>query len=364
VTERAPGRYELHDLLRIYAAELACGHDPDADRQAAAHRMLDSYLGTAVRAAWLLNRHRVPITPTAAEAGVTVEPITTAKQAITWFTTEHAALIAAIALARRDGFDHHAWQLAWALVDYLDRRGHWLDWVTTQRAALTSARRADDQAGQAHCHRGLGRALARTGRYRPAYRHLHRALELFAGAGDLASRARTHLDLSWLLGLRGRDHDALDHAQQALDLYLTTGDQDGQARALNAVGWDYARIGHYQHALDCCRRALALHRRIGDRAGEAATWDSLGLINLRLGRFRRAATSYEHALARYRDLGDRLNSAAVLDNIGDVHSAASDRDAANVAWLQAADILAELGDPRADHVRAKVLTPASADRGR
>jgi len=83
VTERAPSRYELHDLLRIYAAELARAHDPDADRRTAGHRMLDSYLGTAVRAAWLLNRHRVPITLTAAERGVTVEPIATAKLAIT-----------------------------------------------------------------------------------------------------------------------------------------------------------------------------------------------------------------------------------------------------------------------------------------
>src|SRR5690606_15704029 len=44
--ERRPGRYTLHDLHRAYAAELALRHEPDSDRHAANHRLLDHYLHT------------------------------------------------------------------------------------------------------------------------------------------------------------------------------------------------------------------------------------------------------------------------------------------------------------------------------
>jgi hypothetical protein len=47
VTERVPGRYALHDLLRAYARELTCAQDSESDRHAAVRRVLDHYLHTA-----------------------------------------------------------------------------------------------------------------------------------------------------------------------------------------------------------------------------------------------------------------------------------------------------------------------------
>lgn len=53
VTEQNPGRYAMHDLLRVYAIEQAHDVDVDTDRQAALLRMLDSdpeTLGFGIRA--------------------------------------------------------------------------------------------------------------------------------------------------------------------------------------------------------------------------------------------------------------------------------------------------------------------------
>ncbi|MCO5997880.1 AfsR/SARP family transcriptional regulator [Actinoallomurus rhizosphaericola] len=47
ITERAPGRFAMHDLLRLYAAEQARTCDTEAERSAACHRVLDHYLHTA-----------------------------------------------------------------------------------------------------------------------------------------------------------------------------------------------------------------------------------------------------------------------------------------------------------------------------
>ena len=70
VTERVPGRFAFHDLLRAYATELAGAHDSDDYRRAARRRMLDHYLHSAYRADELLSQFRDrPFTLADAEAG-------------------------------------------------------------------------------------------------------------------------------------------------------------------------------------------------------------------------------------------------------------------------------------------------------
>src|SRR5262249_61817893 len=49
LAEHAPGRYRLHDLLRQHARALAAADD-DAETDAAAGRLLDYYLHTALAA--------------------------------------------------------------------------------------------------------------------------------------------------------------------------------------------------------------------------------------------------------------------------------------------------------------------------
>lgn len=100
--------------------------------------------------------------PPAAE-GVTPE-IVDAARATAWFTAEHAVLLAAVALAGSTGLDAVIAPLAWTLVDFFDRQGHWEDWAATQSAALDAVRRLANPAGEAVAHRGIARACARLGR--------------------------------------------------------------------------------------------------------------------------------------------------------------------------------------------------------
>ncbi len=68
LAEQVPGRYALHDLLRLYATEEA-GRG-EANREAIG-RMLDHYLHTAYAAAMLLSPSRQPLRPAPARPGVT-----------------------------------------------------------------------------------------------------------------------------------------------------------------------------------------------------------------------------------------------------------------------------------------------------
>jgi DNA-binding SARP family transcriptional activator/tetratricopeptide (TPR) repeat protein len=361
LTEHLPGRYAFHELLRAYATEQAHSQErPDA-RDAAVQRLLDHYLHTAHSAAILMEPHQDPLPLTPPLAGVILGAAATAEEAMSWFTAEHAAVLAAVHLAARAGHGTYAWQLAWTLSTFLLRRGAWKDNAQAQHAALDAARRGGDAAGEAHARYGLALVYARSGRFRDAHPQFQHALRQFEAIGDPIGQGRIHNSLTWLSEREQRPGEALSHATRALDLYRAAGHQPGQAMALNDIGYCHALLGHYEEAVTCCEQALDAIRAAGERSWEAATWDSLGYIHDQLGDRERSVRCYERAIDLYRQLTDRFNEADTLNHLGDAHDNAGDIQAARATWARAVRILDEIDHPDGDQVRAK-LDPAAGER--
>lgn len=354
VTERIPGRFAFHDLLRAYATEMAHTHDSEGSRSAARRRMLDHYLHTTGRADQLLNRpHDRPFTLAGSVPGVIQENLADQKQALAWFESEYAVLLTL--LRQATGFDTHIWQLAWVLVSYLEYQGHWRDWRDTQLAALDASRRLSDKLGQAYSHRLLGTVSIQLGDHDSARAHLQHALGLFRELGENVGQADAHHNLAVLLDRQGRYQEAIPHQEQALDLYRAAGHGTGTALSLNGVGWFHAQLGNYLKALTFCQQALELQREIGDHFGEAASYDSLGYAHRHLGQRGEAIACYEKSIDLYGELGDRYNEADTLGSLGDAHQSFGDSEAARIAWQRALTILEQLGDPDADKIRARML---------
>jgi Tfp pilus assembly protein PilF len=356
LTEPTPGRYTLHDLLRAYATHLTHTQDTDTQRHAATGRVLDHYLHTAHVADGLLTPARDPLTLTPPQPGVTPQQVTDDQQALDWFTTEHAVLMAAIDHAATTGFDTHTWQLTWDLWTFLNRRGHWHDIVAAGRAAVTAAGRLADQTAQVRAHRDLAVAYMRLGHLDDTHTELGHALDVATRAGDQVGQAHTHGTLAYLCGQRGDPAQALDHTQQSLDLYRAAGHRVGQAGALNGMGWFHALTGDYPQALNYCRQALTLFQDLDDRLGQADTWDSLGYAHHHLGHHTQAITCYQYALTMHRDHGNLYNEATILTHLGDTHHSAGNPTAARNTWQQALAILNDLNHPDADQVRTKLTT--------
>jgi tetratricopeptide (TPR) repeat protein len=355
VTEHVPGRYTFHDLLRVYAAELAHNTDTDDERQTATHRMLDHYLHTGHAAQALLDRHFDRVSLTVPQPNVITEDLTNHEQALAWFAAERSVLLAAtLRAAHTNAFATYAWQLAWTIATFLDRRGHWHDWAATMRTGLHAARKIGDLAGEARAHRGLAAALGRMGSFADAHAHLRQALDLYVKLADRTGEAFSHLTISWALDLEHRYEAALTHAQLALNAFGSAGHSSWRAKALNAVGYLHVHIGNHQQAIKYCQKAIALQQEAGDRSGEALTWDSLGQAHLQAGHHGEAATCYQHALTLFRDLGDRYYEADVLARLGDTQHADGELDAAGDLWRDALSILDELGHSNADEIRARL----------
>ncbi|WP_207311745.1 ATP-binding protein [Lentzea alba] len=355
VLEHHPGRFTFHDLLRAHAEETAREEESEADRRASTLRILDHYLHTGHAAATLLNPQRTEVVPAPPHPGVLVEGIAGYADATAWFTAEHRVLLAATEHAARHGADRHAAELTWVVSGFLERQGHWDDWIRCQLVSRAAAARLGDLSLEAAAHRNLGRAHSRLGRTAEGHHHYRQALELYQRAGDLGGQARTHTNLALLLEQSRNYEEALSHAQRSLSIHRLVADNGvGHANALNTAGWCYALVGDYQQTLVHCQEAIVLHRRIHDRDGEAATWDTLGYAHHHLGNHRQAVTCYETAIRLYRELGDHYYESVSLLHLGDLHGESGDSAAARDLWQQALDILTDLDHPAADDVRSRL----------
>ncbi len=354
------GRYAFHDLLRAYAMEEAQRENDPADQAAATRRMLDHYLHTAWAASTMLAPRRDPafVLP-AAQPGAQPESIIDGGQALAWFEAEHQVLLSVISQAAAAGFDVHAWQLPWAVAEYLSRRGHWRDETATQRTALAAALRLGDLAGQARAHQGLGCAQSMASAGQAGHAHLARALALYRELGDQFGESSVHVVYTLAFDFQRRPDKALAHAREVLSLARTTGHAIDEANALNNIGWLYAQLGDYPRALAHCRTGLDACRDLGDRNGEAATLDSLGYVHHQLGDNAAAVACYQRALQLSRELGSRLTQAVILGHLGDTRDAAGDRQGAGKAWRESLAILDDLQHPDAMRLRRKAGLRAS-----
>ncbi|HEY2674830.1 MAG TPA: BTAD domain-containing putative transcriptional regulator [Rugosimonospora sp.] len=334
VQQHAPGRWRMHDLIRLYAAERAERDEP-ADRDAALRRLVDFYLHTAYAADRLLDPSRPALNWALPEPTSGAYPLPDRAAAQAWLDDEHLSVQGAQRLAEPRGWHAERWQLAWSLNTFYGWRGHLHDLVAVWRDGLAAAQRLGDPAVEAQAHRYLGRACILVGRHVEAADQLDRSLSLAEQADDLPGQARAHWTLAWAWEWRGDDERALEHATRALYLYRACGDPVGEGGALNVVGWYATRLGHYEQARTHLESALILSRRTGNRPGEADTLDSLGLVAHHTGEYAQAVRHYQQALAAYRELGNAYEEADTLERLGDTHAATGEPEAARHAWHEA-----------------------------
>jgi len=384
LTEPAPGRYQLHDLLREHARALAAADNP-AESDAATGRLLDYYLHTALAA----GRHFA--TPPAARRPPPGDPpaqapdMTALGQAAGWLDAERANLHAAADYAAGRARSRHAIAIPAAMSGFLTARGYWDQSAALHQNALIASRQAGDRLGEADTLTELGVLQAETGGYPAAAATLTRAVALYGDAGDVPGQAHALNQLGYLRVLTGDyraatastrqaltlarsasdrfvEADTLIHLglvqqetgdypaalashQQALALFSTLGDLEGQAEALNCLGVGQQETGDYPAAAASHQQALALFSTLGNLQGQANTLNDLGIVQQETGDYPAAAASHQQALAIYREFGRRLGQAEALNRLGDLSSRTSATGQAREYYVQALAIARDLSAP-------------------
>ncbi|WP_216216040.1 AfsR/SARP family transcriptional regulator [Amycolatopsis aidingensis] len=341
VQQHVPGRYRMHDLLRLYAAEQATESGEQEELRAAPRRLVDFYLHTAHAADRLLYPQRPLIAPDPPAEGVLPEVPESTAAAAEWFDTEHECLLAAQDAAIAHRLDAQVWLLAWVLGSFHRRRGNPQESLESWRAGVAAADRLGAPLARGWAHREIGHTYARVGQQEQALEHLELALELFTEAGDLGAKAHTHQALAVVLEFAGDNERALEQAHHSLRLFQEVGDHVWAADMRGAIGWFEAKLGNFAAARVHCEEGLALCRRHGHRRAEAQTLDSLGYVVRHLGDYDEAVRHYREALAVFRELRHTYEEARTLASLGDTHQAFGEIEAAVASWRQALTLFRE-----------------------
>jgi tetratricopeptide (TPR) repeat protein/transcriptional regulator with XRE-family HTH domain len=342
ISEPAPGRYLLHDLLREYARALAAG-DTDESR-AAAGRLVNYYAHVAAAASrhiatWTTAGGRLP--PTAPPASA--PELASSADAAGWLDAERPNLQLAGGYAAGYGMPQHAIAIAAAMGGFLRSRGYWDQAADQYRTALAAARQAGDKSGQAGLLDELGLLQQLTSDYPAATATLTEAIELFGDLGDLPSQAhaRNHLGLVQI-DVADYPAAAANH-RQALALARDSGDQLAEAVSLIDLGLVQWLTGDYPAALASYDQALPLTRRLGSAFDEADALCERGATLRLMGDYPAAFADEQQALDLFRQLGDRLGQAWALDELGLLHQLTGDYAAAAASSAAAIELFRDLG---------------------
>jgi tetratricopeptide (TPR) repeat protein/transcriptional regulator with XRE-family HTH domain len=349
LTEPAPGRYQLHDLLREYARTLAAADDP-AETDAVTGQLLDHYLHTALAA----NKHIAstswsPVVDSLPPAWLPecAPPVATPRQAVAWLEAERGNLHAAVGYAAATERPAYAALIPAAMASFLEARGHWDQALTLHQIALAAARRAGDQPGEARALLLLGAIQVFTGGFAAAVITLQEALAVYHDLKDPTGRADALDRLGFVHGQTGDYPSATACHQQALELFRDLVDRPGQAHALSNLGIVHSLTGDYPAAAVCLQQALELFSDLGHQYGQADALINLSAVQRLTGDYRAAAASLQQVMALNRDLDDRSTQAWVLNELGVVKRLTGDYWAADASHQQALELFRDLGERHA-----------------
>ncbi|MCX4766807.1 tetratricopeptide repeat protein [Streptomyces sp. NBC_01275] len=331
LTEPASGRYGMHDLLRVFAAELTEDEDTPATRHTAQHRMFDHYLHTAYAADQLLSSNKNALVLIPAQPDALPESFPDPDRALAWFTAERTVLTAVAAQALDTGFLTHGWQLPSNMDTFCIGQGRLQDRAAAHRTGVEAARREGNLTGRITTLRKLARALADLEQFEESRAHLDLAFEAADELGDPMERGHTHAASSWLLQQQGSYREALVQSEAARRIFRDAGHRASEGIQVNNMAWSHLQLGDHEKAIVRAEEAIHLLRTVGKHHSEAFAWDTLASAHHELGEFERAISCFRRAVEMLARQGDWFTEAGAWERLGDTHNAAGDLDAARTA---------------------------------
>ena len=211
------------------------------------------------------------------------------------------------------------------------------DWVHIEQAwQWALAQRQLDLL--ASCWQGFGRFYAGVGWFAEGQQVMTQALAVLGDDGDgdnektAVLRAQFSLHQAYFLGQQGDYKQAKSASERALALALRLADDELQGRALSQMGEWLRHLGQYEGAMEMLETAVAHLQPHAQPSSLAYALNETGMVHLRQGRFDEAVYAFQQALSHYEQIQHQMEISTTLGNLGYVFTTKGD-------WPQAEDYL-------------------------
>ena len=304
---QGPGRYRMHDLVRLFALEHA-DQAPAPDRDAAIERILDLYLATARRVHQvLLPVREVPGAPVDRQ-DLPPTGVDSMTQANAWLDGELPNLLAAAQFAAQT---EHAplfpLRLSNSLHLVLGKRAAW----SAERCLAEFAIAATATRGEPRDHidavRALGQAELHVGNFDAATARLAEAVELSRAAGERRLMLGALLDLGRVALQSGDNALALSRMTECLQIAREQGWTLVEAITLLNLSSAYVAERRWDDAREALEASLAVRRERGDIAGLSVVLPALAYVEFELGDVPRALELCTEGLRACQTVGNDVD---------------------------------------------------------
>ncbi|MEU2234943.1 helix-turn-helix domain-containing protein [Streptomyces vietnamensis] len=315
------GRYQLHDLLRLFArARLSRAEEP-GEREAAEGRLRTWLLETAVVAGrWYKPMYEAP--PPSWQGLVSLE---SAEEARVWLQSEAPSWLAALRGAARRGEHTRVVETAHAMEWFCDLWVHWGHWPEVFHLAAEAATALDDpymRAFHLNCHAWALTTCER--RHREAIERADEALEHARRAQDVHQQASALVLAASAYRELGDLQSLVERTRAAVDLSESAGYYGVWPQAMRQYGGALRLLGRAEEALTHHQRVIAfldapncpVSGHVADVL-RAHTTQALGLDCAALGRWREAADHFRSAQVQSSRIGIAHREAEQLLHLGE-----------------------------------------------
>ncbi|MFT7837986.1 tetratricopeptide repeat protein [Saccharothrix sp. BKS2] len=354
-----PGRWRLHDLVRLYAADRGLSRAEDDHRDEARARLLRHYQAATAAAETHLSDSPFPVSPHFADR----------HEALAWIDAERPNLVAA---ATTTGAFATSAAIAFtspgkgafvrpttlgqlpgnALFRCLHHLRHFADLMDISRAALATSRSAGDRLAEVLALNDLGVTLREVRRFEASIDACTRSLALCRELDDGYNEAVVSANLAGSLAASRRPGKALKALARSERIFARVGDRRAGGLVLSGKGLVLHHMRRFTEAAEAQERAVAVFTELADRNSEGMALNNLALSLRELGRLDDSADACTHAVAAFTEAGNRHGTATARGNLGNTLARGRKYRKALGACKRSLAAFRELGD---EHAEAETL---------
>jgi DNA-binding SARP family transcriptional activator/predicted ATPase len=317
---RTPGgRYEVHELVRQYAAEKLAA-SPDAEQQ-----VRDRHCATYAAA---LQRWDEALKGPRQLAALTEIEADLGNARAAWEWAVERGLVRDLDRAMGGLCRFYEWRGRYEEGDAACRAVEGASALGEKARPAPPEQMSVHRADASAAERVRAKATAWRGVFSRALRRLEQAQRLLeeslASLAELASGGqdirREKAFALWQLGYTlydlGGGEDVRQRYEDSLTLYRALGDRWGTATVLCRLGDLLQQTGDFGKAEASARESLAIQQDLGDYRGVAGSLRILGLTAMNTGRLEECERLIRKSVAAFRAAGDRVHAAEALINLG------------------------------------------------